>query len=63
MKRLIFLSVFSLLFLKVLPQDTPSQSDTLRKDALNIFMDASDYIRKEIPYPTLRLFVCNVLIL
>ena len=50
MKRLIFLSVFSLLFLKVLPQDTPSQSDTLRKDALNIFMDASDYIRKEIPY-------------
>jgi hypothetical protein len=27
-----------------------SQSDTLRKDALNVFMDASDYIRKEIPY-------------
>jgi len=50
MKRLIFLSVFSLLFLKVLPQETSSQSDTLRKDALNIFMDASDYIRKEIPY-------------
>ena len=25
-------------------------ADTLRKDALNLFMDASDYIRKEIPY-------------
>ncbi|MHC1733165.1 MAG: hypothetical protein AB9888_14205 [Bacteroidales bacterium] len=25
-------------------------ADTLRKDALNVFMDASDYIRKEIPY-------------
>jgi len=24
--------------------------DTLRKDALNVFMEASDYIRKEIPY-------------
>jgi hypothetical protein len=27
-----------------------TQSDTLRKDALNVFMDASDYIKKEIPY-------------
>jgi hypothetical protein len=27
-----------------------SQSDTLRKDALNVFMETSDYIRKEIPY-------------
>lgn len=25
-------------------------ADTLRKDALNVFMEASDYIRKEIPY-------------
>lgn len=25
-------------------------TDTLRKDALNVFMEASDYIRKEIPY-------------
>lgn len=29
-------------------QELPS--DTLRKDALNIFMETSDYIRKEIPY-------------
>jgi hypothetical protein len=27
-----------------------TNSDTLRKDALNVFMEASDYIRKEIPY-------------
>ena len=25
-------------------------ADTLRKDALNVFMEASDYVRKEIPY-------------
>lgn len=31
-------------------KESSSASDTLRKDALNIFMDASDYIRKEIPY-------------
>ncbi len=50
MKRFILLFVFSLLFLQVLPQETSSQTDTLRKDALNVFMEASDYIRKEIPY-------------
>lgn len=27
-----------------------SASDTLRKDALNVFMSATDYIKKEIPY-------------
>jgi len=31
-------------------QDSEMGVDTLRKDALNIFMEASDYIRKEIPY-------------
>jgi hypothetical protein len=31
-------------------QETETSSDTLRKDALNVFMDARDYIRKEIPY-------------
>jgi hypothetical protein len=29
---------------------TLSRSDTLRKDALNVFMEADDYIRKEIQY-------------
>lgn len=31
-------------------QETGLKTDTLRKDALNVFMEASDYIRKEIPY-------------
>ena len=31
-------------------QETATKSDTLRKDALNVFMNASDYLRKEIPY-------------
>jgi len=31
-------------------QETENPVDTLRKDALNVFMEASDYIRKEIPY-------------
>ncbi len=31
-------------------QETETGIDTLRKDALNVFMEASDYIRKEIPY-------------
>jgi len=28
----------------------PLKTDSLRKDALNVFMDVSDYIRKEIPF-------------
>jgi len=36
--------------LYVFPQENVSKTDTLRKDALNVYMDASDYIRKEIPY-------------
>jgi len=31
-------------------QETPSKSDTLRKDALNVFMESTDYVRREIPY-------------
>ncbi len=27
-----------------------AKSDTLRKNAVNVFMDATDYVRKEIPY-------------
>lgn len=40
-----FLPVFTLS-----AQEVQTNSDTLRKDALNIFMEASDYIRKEIPF-------------
>jgi len=31
-------------------QQTSSSADSLRKDALNVYMDANDYIRKEIPF-------------
>jgi len=31
-------------------QEPANQIDTLRKDALNVFMESTDYIRKEIPY-------------
>ena len=27
-----------------------AEPDSLRKDALNVFMNASDYIKREIPY-------------
>jgi hypothetical protein len=49
MKRIIFLSV-SLLFALSLFAQEESQSDTLRKDALNVFMESTDFIRKEIPW-------------
>lgn len=39
-----------MLFIQAFPQETATKSDTLRKDALNVFMEASDYVRKEIPY-------------
>lgn len=50
MKRFIIISVFILSFFTGFSQETIPQPDTLRKDALNVFMEASDYIRKEIPY-------------
>jgi len=31
-------------------QEDASQADTLRKDALNVFMESTDFIRKEIPF-------------
>ena len=50
MKRTILLISLVFCFLKAFPQETATRSDTLRKNALNIFMNASDYFRKEIPY-------------
>lgn len=50
MKRILIAGIIVLLNCLVLSQKTNAQTDTLRKDALNVFMDASDYIRKEIPY-------------
>jgi hypothetical protein len=48
-KILVSLSLIMIFFI-AFPQEKTSKTDTLRKDALNVFMDASDYIRKEIPY-------------
>lgn len=50
MKRIILLITLTVSSISVFAQEINNQSDTLRKDALNVFMDASDYIRKEIPY-------------
>ena len=50
MKRFILPAILLFSFSGCFSQETTSQSDTLRKDALNVFMEASDYIRKEIPY-------------
>lgn len=50
MKRFFLLIALTLTFFRIFSQENASKSDTLRKDALNVFMEASDYIRKEIPY-------------
>jgi hypothetical protein len=50
MKRIIILLAVILFALPLLSQETTSQSDTLRKDALNVYMESSDFIRKEIPF-------------
>lgn len=47
-KLLLILTV--LVPLATFAQEPSNPSDTLRKDALNVFMDASDYIRKEISF-------------
>lgn len=50
MKRILFLFLTVLLSYQGWSQIQSVQTDTLRKDALNVFMEASDFIRKEIPY-------------
>lgn len=32
-----------------LTQESDEKADTIRKDALNVFMETSDYLRREIP--------------
>lgn len=48
MKKLCLLSALMILVINAFAQD--NAADTLRKDALNVYMTASDYVRKEIPY-------------
>lgn len=50
MKRIVFLITFPLSFFQLFAQTSANNADTLRKDALNVFMESTDYIRKEIPY-------------
>ena len=50
MKRIILAAVLIFNIVNCQSQEAAVQSDTLRKDALNVFMESTDYIRKEIPY-------------
>jgi len=50
MKRFILPVILLFSLLPGISQETSPPQDTLRKDALNVFMETSDYIRKEIPY-------------
>jgi hypothetical protein len=58
MKRFILAVLFLFSYLSCFSQETASKSDTLRKDALKVFMESSDYvfeeftdyIHREIPY-------------
>ena len=50
MKRIFMLTALTFLFYSAFAQETALKADTLRKDALNVFMNASDYTRKEIPF-------------
>lgn len=50
MKRTVLLFAMSLISILAFSQTAPTKSDTLRQGALNVFMEANDYIRKEINY-------------
>ena len=50
MRKPVLLIILSILCLATFGQTEKAPIDTLRKDALNVFMEASDYIRKEIPW-------------
>ncbi len=50
MKKLVLLLMFFAIFFPVFSQVNSAENDTLRKNALNVFMDASDFIKKEIPF-------------
>lgn len=50
MRKTILLFFFIAVFFNLYSQPSISHPDTLRNDALKVFMDATDYIRKEIPW-------------
>ncbi len=50
MKKIIILSALVFLGIRSFAQEPPRAADTLRKNALKVFMESTDFIRKEIPY-------------
>jgi hypothetical protein len=50
MKKLILSLLLTLFSIQIFSQAPDLHGDTLRVNALNVFMDATDYIKKEIPY-------------
>ncbi len=50
MKKILTLICILSVYLPVFSQENIPESDTLRKDALNVFISASDYMKREIPY-------------
>jgi len=50
MNKLLLMITSFLLCHPLMAQEPETASDTLRKDALNVFMEASDHIRREIPF-------------
>ncbi|MBI5008876.1 MAG: hypothetical protein HZB98_04355, partial [Bacteroidia bacterium] len=50
MRNLFLITLFVSITYKTFSQLDISPADTLRKDALNVYMENTEYIRKEIPY-------------
>lgn len=50
MKRSGLIIAFTFFVITVFSQEAMLTADTLRKDAVNVFMESTDFIRKEIPY-------------
>ena len=49
-KRMMLAVIFICIIVNGISQESANQVDTLRKDALNVFMESTDYLRNEIPY-------------
>lgn len=50
MRRIIITLSFLSIILPAFPGGIDTRSDSLRKDALHVYMETNDYIRKEIPF-------------
>ncbi|MEZ5070110.1 MAG: DUF481 domain-containing protein [Bacteroidales bacterium] len=50
MKTRFILAILALSATRLIAQDPVPEADSLRKDALNVYMETSDYVRRAIPY-------------